>query len=138
MLQVLQFLGNRQQQPFNYGNFNFTDDVISKKNSAIVQPMPFTQTPEKENQPMKTLTMSPILPGTGSVTHNITRMLSEQWPKRNQLPASPTSAYSTQHFLSYRPNDLAKHDILPKSSEGMFKFLLLFFKIFWTRSNKIF
>ena len=45
---------------------------LSRKTSAIVQPV------QKENQSINTLFMSPILPGTSSVTHNVTRFLSNK------------------------------------------------------------
>ena len=49
--------------------FNVNDNLVSRKTSAIVQPV------QKENRP---LYMSPVLPGTGSVTHNVTRLLSNK------------------------------------------------------------
>lgn len=87
------------------------DDIYSRKSSAVLQPMPIfpaSNTPEKENQPPKQLSISPVLPGSGNVTHNITRMLGDSNQQtRGQLPSTVTRAthfspYSTSHFLSYR------------------------------------
>ena len=52
--------------------FNDNGTILSRKTSAIVQPV------QKENQSINTLFMSPILPGTSSVTHNVTRFLSNK------------------------------------------------------------
>ncbi|XP_060578650.1 homeobox protein DLL-1-like [Ruditapes philippinarum] len=108
---ILQSVGNRQQHvPSSFG-FSSLDDIYSRKSSAVVQPMsmfPTSNTPEKENQPLKPLSISPVLPGSGSVTHNITRMLGNSVQQtRNQLPSTATRAshfspYSTSHFLSFR------------------------------------
>ncbi|XP_053377973.1 homeobox protein orthopedia-like [Mercenaria mercenaria] len=108
---VLQPVGNRQQTgPSSYG-FSSLEDIYSRKTSAVVQPMPIhrvTNTPDKENQPLKPIGISPVLPGTGSVTHNITRMLGDSGQQpRSQLPSTATRAshyspYSTSHFMSFR------------------------------------
>ena len=52
--------------------FPANDNVISRKTSAIVQPV------RKESHAVKPLFMSPVLPGTSSVTHNVTRLLSSK------------------------------------------------------------
>ncbi|XP_045165821.2 paired mesoderm homeobox protein 2-like [Mercenaria mercenaria] len=76
-----------------------------------------TNTSEGEKQPMNSISVSPVLPGTGNITHNVTRMLkdSAQTP-RSQLPStSPPAAryspYSTAHFMSFRHNILNKHSL---------------------------
>lgn len=111
MLQILQSIENRQTPVAGSYGFSTLDEIFSRKTSAVVQPMPVhpvTTTPEKENMSLKPNNFSPVLPGTGSVTHNITRMLgdSSQQPK-SQLPSTATRAphfspYSTSHFLSFR------------------------------------
>lgn len=109
-LQSLQPVMDRSRQQTTYVAYSTMDDVFPRKTS-IVQPMPLhpvTNTPEKENQPLKPLSISPVLPGTGSITHNVTRMLNEtEGAGKGQLPSTATRAsrftpYSTSHFMSYR------------------------------------
>lgn len=97
---------SRQMTP--YGGF---DDLFTRKTSAVVQPMPVhpvNDTPQKENQPLKPYAISPVLPGTSTVTHNILRMLQEpEETRKSGLPNTATRAsrytpYSTSHFMSYR------------------------------------
>lgn len=103
------------------------EDLFPRKTSAVVQPMPVqpvTNTPEKENVPLKPISISPVLPGTGSVTHNITRMLEDTtYQKRGQLPTSATRAthfspYSTSHFLSFRHKILQDNNNRHNRLEG--------------------
>lgn len=44
-------------------------NVVNKKTSAVVQPI------KHDNQSVKPLFLSPVLPGTSSITHNVTRLL---------------------------------------------------------------
>ena len=103
---------------------------MASKTSAIVQPMfPNTGTPEKENQPLKPITVSPVLPGTASITHNVTRMLQDDVSiARRSLNGSDTrfTPYTTAHFLAYRHKMLNKHDVNKSSnSEGKLDHLCL-------------
>ncbi|WAR26680.1 ISX-like protein [Mya arenaria] len=109
---ILQPFSGRSHQP-SYGGFSSLEDIFPRKTSAIVQPMPVlpvATTPEKENMPFKPFNISPVFPGTGSFTHNVTSMLSETGDtgrREGQLPSTASRAtrfspYSTAHFLSYR------------------------------------
>ncbi|KAL4226549.1 Homeodomain [Mactra antiquata] len=107
---ILQSVGNRQQFGGATYNYSSMEDIFGKKTSAVVQPMSVheTVTPEKENVEVKLNTISPVLPGTACVTHNITRILNESHQQnRSQLPSTATRAthytpYSTSHFMSFR------------------------------------
>ena len=116
IIQVLRPVGNiqplQQQQVFT-----FDDDVSSswqRKISATVAPLQ-SRTPEKENQPLKPLCLTPVLPGTRSITHNITRMLPDtqcenpfqtSTPERTSLPNFGQSAF--QPFTSRSFLDINK------------------------------
>lgn len=122
--------GDRSRSVTSYNGY---DDLYPRKTSAIVQPMPLHPiniTPEKENVPIKPYTFSPVLPGTGTITHNITRMLSEtEQNKKEGLPGTATRAsryspYSTSHFMSYRQKSL--QDSSNQKPEGNVFYLCIF------------
>lgn len=104
-LQILQFAENRNQPDQYTSGFSYFEDNVSR--SATAKPIRM-DIPVNVNPPQTTIGVSSVLPGTGSITHNITRMLNDS----NHLPQSPlpeTSArsaryspYSTAHFMSFR------------------------------------
>ncbi|XP_060554242.1 uncharacterized protein LOC132715270 [Ruditapes philippinarum] len=71
--------------------------------------------PAAENNRPICLSVSPVLPGTGNVTHNITRMLgSDMQTLGNDSTDQRTQEghmlpYSTSHFMSFRHNALREY-----------------------------
>ena len=74
-----------------------------------------SQSPEIWNQEATRLSVSPVIPGTGNVTHNVTRILgiSEQTPEKestdDRTHESPVMPYSTAHFMSFRHRTLLEY-----------------------------
>ncbi|WAQ96394.1 PITX3-like protein [Mya arenaria] len=76
--QIQQFIRGHTEQPSNGGLSAL--DGFPRKASTIVQTMPelsAARTPDTDTLTLKAKSIYPVLPGTGSFTHNVTRMLSE-------------------------------------------------------------
>ena len=71
--------------------FSFNDNAIPRKTSAIVQPV------RKDNQEVRSLFLSPVLPGTGSVTHNVTKLLADNVDNAGRT--SPRAVNYLGHYI---------------------------------------
>ncbi|XP_052777398.1 pituitary homeobox 2-like [Mya arenaria] len=115
MARIQQYIRDLTEQPSN-GSVPSLDEMFWRKSSTILQTMPelpAARTPETDSLTLKAINISPVLPGTGSFTHNVTRMLSETG-EMGKLPGKEAretrfSPYSTSHFLSYRQNMLQQN-----------------------------
>ncbi|WAQ96395.1 PITX1-like protein [Mya arenaria] len=115
---IQQFIRCHREQPSNGGLSAL--DGFPRRASTIVQTMPelsAARTPDTDTLTLKAKSIYPVLPGTGSFTHNVTRMLSEtgEMGHREEKLSSKDarakrfSPYSTSHFLSYRQNMLQQN-----------------------------
>ena len=80
--------------------------------------------------PLKPYHISPVLPGTGTITHNVTRMLNgelEAVKKEGMSTARAPrySPYNTSHFMSYRQKIM--HDPSNQKQEGIY---LIFYRLY--------
>ena len=76
--------------------FNANDNVMPRKTSAIVQPV------KKENQEARSLFLSPVLPGTGSISHNVTRLLAVKDDNSGRTSPQETVNYLGQYAFTSR------------------------------------
>ena len=76
--------------------FNANDNVMPRKTSAIVQPV------RKDNQEVRSLFLSPVLPGTGSITHNVTKLIADKVDNSGRTSPQEAVNYLGQYVCKSR------------------------------------